>query len=311
MTKARDLADIISGGFTASDIPTLTSDKIPNLDAAKITSGTFADGRLSSNSVTQHVDLTQLSASNLTSGTVPSGRLSLGASDIPNLDSAKITSGTIADARLPTVPTTKGGTGLTSLGSAGQLVQVNSAGNALEFAAPAGGGTISAYGMSYNHSQTNLINGFGTTIAMQGTGSSTSGNYLSDSTVIKMGATYNTSAPYNSMWLQTPGRYLVTIYLHAGFGGTSNGGTGASVQWEPYYIRNNQMTFISHARSAQIYQEKMVISNTNYSYRVGQTITFMHTATTSQEYITLKGNGSWASGNLSVYVINTFIAKYD
>ena len=46
MTKARDLANIISGGFTADDIP--------NLDAAKITSGTFADARLSASSVTQH-----------------------------------------------------------------------------------------------------------------------------------------------------------------------------------------------------------------------------------------------------------------
>ena len=46
MTKARDLANIISGGFTADDIP--------NLDAAKITSGTFADARLSASSITQH-----------------------------------------------------------------------------------------------------------------------------------------------------------------------------------------------------------------------------------------------------------------
>jgi hypothetical protein len=48
-------------------------------------------------------------------------------------------SGTIADARLPTVPVAKGGTGLTSLGSAGQVVQVNSGGNALEFAAASSG----------------------------------------------------------------------------------------------------------------------------------------------------------------------------
>ena len=38
-----------------------------------------------------------------------------------------------SSSRLPTVPVTKGGTGLTSLGSAGQW-QVNSGGNALEFA---------------------------------------------------------------------------------------------------------------------------------------------------------------------------------
>jgi hypothetical protein len=55
-------------------------------------------------------------------------------------------SGTIADARLPTVPVAKGGTGLTSLGSAGQVVQVNSGGNALEFAAAAGGNAPYFYG---------------------------------------------------------------------------------------------------------------------------------------------------------------------
>ena len=62
MTKARDLANIISGSGT------LNANVIPALPASKITSGTFADARLSSSSVTQHVDLTSLSASNLTSG---------------------------------------------------------------------------------------------------------------------------------------------------------------------------------------------------------------------------------------------------
>jgi len=112
MTKARDLANVISGSGTlnANVIPalpaskitsgTLGADRVPDLATSKITSGTFADARLSSSSVTQHVDLTALSASNLTSGTVPSARLSLGASDIPALATSKITSGTFDDARL-------------------------------------------------------------------------------------------------------------------------------------------------------------------------------------------------------------------
>jgi hypothetical protein len=46
MTKARDLANIISGGFTEADIP--------NLSAGKITSGQFANSLISSSAVSQH-----------------------------------------------------------------------------------------------------------------------------------------------------------------------------------------------------------------------------------------------------------------
>ena len=46
MTKARDLANIISGGFTEADIP--------NLSTSKITSGTFADARIAESNVSQH-----------------------------------------------------------------------------------------------------------------------------------------------------------------------------------------------------------------------------------------------------------------
>ena len=59
MTKARDLANIISGGFDATDIP--------NLDTAKITSGTFADARLPN-----------LNASKITAGTIATARLGSG-----------------------------------------------------------------------------------------------------------------------------------------------------------------------------------------------------------------------------------------
>ena len=46
MSRNRELADIIAGGFTEDDIP--------NLSTSKITSGTFADARISNSSVSQH-----------------------------------------------------------------------------------------------------------------------------------------------------------------------------------------------------------------------------------------------------------------
>ena len=85
-------------------------------------------------------------------------------------------SGTIADARLPTVPVTKGGTGLTSLGSAGQAVKVNSAGNGLEFGAVGGGGKIlqvvsTTTNAMTSHSRSNEMTNFLTQITPATTGS--------------------------------------------------------------------------------------------------------------------------------------------
>ena len=92
MTKARDLANIISGGFTESDIPalatakitsgTFTDARIPNLNTSKLTAGTLADARIPN-----------LNASKLTAGTLADAR-------IPNLNASKINAGTIATARL-------------------------------------------------------------------------------------------------------------------------------------------------------------------------------------------------------------------
>jgi trimeric autotransporter adhesin len=57
---------------------------------------------------------------------------------IPTGQSLVVTDG-IGTSSLPTVPVTKGGTGLTSLGTAGQVLKVNSGATALEYGADVGG----------------------------------------------------------------------------------------------------------------------------------------------------------------------------
>jgi len=61
-------------------------------------------------------------------------------SGVSAINASNVSSGTLASDRLPTVPTTKGGTGLTSIGSAGQVLKVATPGSALEFGDAGGGG---------------------------------------------------------------------------------------------------------------------------------------------------------------------------
>ena len=92
------------------------------------------------------IKVDQIEGSTGSSITIPSGQ-TLTIAD--GLASSTITSGTLADARIPnlnaskinagTIPVARGGTGLTSLGSAGQAIKVNSSGNALEFGTIASG----------------------------------------------------------------------------------------------------------------------------------------------------------------------------
>lgn len=107
----------------------LVAGDIPNLDAAKITTGTFADARIAQSNVTQHQGalsitesqisdlqayLTSVALNDVTDVTITAAATgeflryngtawvdaALTAGDIPDLDAAKITTGTFADARI-------------------------------------------------------------------------------------------------------------------------------------------------------------------------------------------------------------------
>tara|TARA_R110000822_G_scaffold48803_1_gene128194 strand:- start:196 stop:1119 length:924 start_codon:yes stop_codon:yes gene_type:complete len=92
---------------------------------------------------------------------------------IPTGASLVVTDG-IAVSSLPTVTVAKGGTGLTSAGSANQTLKMNSGGSALEFGTlpVAGGGTGAA-----THTANNVLIGAGTS-AVTSVAPSTSGNVL-------------------------------------------------------------------------------------------------------------------------------------
>ena len=74
---------------------TFSGANVTGIPTSAISSGTFADARLSSSSVTQHVDLSNLSASNLTSGTVPNARYGTPTFSAANLTSIPAAGSTI------------------------------------------------------------------------------------------------------------------------------------------------------------------------------------------------------------------------
>jgi len=85
------------------------------------------------------IKVDQIEGSTGSTITIPTGQ-TLTITD--GIAASNIGSGTLASARLPTVPVSKGGTGLTSLGSAGQVIQVASGGSTLEFATASSGGLV-------------------------------------------------------------------------------------------------------------------------------------------------------------------------
>ena len=83
-----------------------------------------------------------------TSGTDTVDVVGFGTFNVAAIDAANISSGTLSSARLPVVPTTKGGTGLSSIGTAGQVLKVNAGASALEYG-NASSAEVYGFNMSY------------------------------------------------------------------------------------------------------------------------------------------------------------------
>lgn len=81
--------------------------------------------------------LTNLPAANL-AGTIAN----ISGANLTDLNASNVASGTLSNDRLDTIPTTKGGTGLTSLGSAGQVLTVTAPGSAVAFESISAGGSF-------------------------------------------------------------------------------------------------------------------------------------------------------------------------
>ena len=110
----------------------VTEAEFTTTNASALTEGTLADARLTAN-------VTLNNASTISAGTLADARLT---ANVTLNNASTISAGTLSNDRLDTVPTTKGGTGLTTLGSAGEVLKVSSPGTALEFGTAGGGNYI-------------------------------------------------------------------------------------------------------------------------------------------------------------------------
>lgn len=119
-TLSRDTIISSSNGGSAVNFSAGDKDVIATLPSSK----SFVIDNASNTSISANLTATLFSGS--------------GAS-LTNINASNVASGTLSNDRLDTVPTTKGGTGLTSIGTANQVLAVNSGGTALEFQTPTTG----------------------------------------------------------------------------------------------------------------------------------------------------------------------------
>ena len=93
----------------------------------------FLNGvRLSASDITITSGTSVVFASALANGDVVD-IVAYGTFNVAAINASNVNSGTLGTDRLPTIPVAKGGTNLTALGNADEVLKVNSAGNALEY----------------------------------------------------------------------------------------------------------------------------------------------------------------------------------
>ena len=123
--------------YTASAGQTTFTGTDDNGETLAYDSG-FIDVYLNGSKLTNAVDVTVTSGTSivLSSGATVGDIISIvayGTFNVASINASNITAGTLNSARLPTIPVSKGGTNLTSLGTAGQVLKVNSSANGLEY----------------------------------------------------------------------------------------------------------------------------------------------------------------------------------
>ena len=212
------------------------------------------------------IKVDQIEGSTGTTVSLPSGQtldLSSGSVTLPNTSvdlSTKVT-GTLA--------VTKGGTGVTSLGSAGQALKVNSGGNALEFGSVSGGGKVGQVFSSQcaNERSTTSgsfvdINDFAVTI----TPSATTSKVLVQGSVLWGRSTNNT------MWLRMyRGSTLINAQTFSSSSETS-GFWASGVDSGYYVLRSAPFSFLDTPNTNQAITYKIqarVDGNTLYFNRIG------------------------------------------
>jgi hypothetical protein len=192
-----------------------------------------------------------------------SGTVTLPSTALSALNASNLTSGTVSTSVLPTIPTTKGGTGLTTIGTANQVLKVNSGATALEF------GTLSSE----------------LTPAFRATGGSSYPTGISAYTwtlqqvdtvdFISSGGTFNNTAGNYKWTPSTAGKYLFNIVIGAYY---STGGRNQTSPW------NYGIAIGKNGSAGTAYQYANSFAQNCNCYSGGANLTTIQTANGTSDY---------------------------